>query len=47
LPESLKTASIDPITSDTMRKNGLTVGMEAAQYDLDGLVDAIVGFYSK
>lgn len=47
LPESLKTASIGPITSDTMRKNGLTVGVEAARYDLDGLVDAIVDFYSK
>ena len=47
LPESLKTASIGPITSDTMRKNGLTVGVEAARYDLDGLVDAIVAFYSK
>jgi hypothetical protein len=30
-----------------MRKNGLTVGVEAARYDLEGLVDAIVDFYSK
>jgi uroporphyrinogen III methyltransferase/synthase len=47
IPESLKTASIGPITSETMRKNGLTVSVEAARYDLDGLVDAIVNLYSK
>jgi uroporphyrinogen III methyltransferase / synthase len=47
LPESLKTASIGPITSDTMRKNGLTVGVEAKRHDLDGLSDAILDLYAK
>jgi uroporphyrinogen III methyltransferase / synthase len=47
IPESLKTASIGPVTSDTMRKNGLTVSVEAARYDLEGLVDAIVDFYTR
>ena len=47
LPEKLKTASIGPITSQTMRKNGLKVDVEAAKYDIDGLIDAIVSLYSK
>jgi len=47
LPGTLKTASIGPITSETMRKNGLKVDVEAAKYDIDGLVDAIVGLYAK
>jgi uroporphyrinogen III methyltransferase/synthase len=45
-PKHLKTASIGPITSETMRKNGLGVDVEAATYDVDGLVDAIVRLYS-
>jgi uroporphyrinogen III methyltransferase / synthase len=47
MPEHLKTASIGPITSETMRKNGLSVDVEAAKYDVDGLVDAILRFFSK
>jgi uroporphyrinogen III methyltransferase/synthase len=47
LPGTLKTASIGPITSETMRKNGLKVDVEAAKFDIDGLVDAIVAFYAK
>ena len=47
LPGTLKTASIGPITSETMRKNGLKVDVEAAKYDIDGLVGAIVGLYAK
>jgi uroporphyrinogen III methyltransferase/synthase len=47
LPGTLKTASIGPITSETIRKNGLKVDVEAAKYDIDGLVDAIVAFYAK
>jgi uroporphyrinogen III methyltransferase/synthase len=47
LPGNLKTASIGPITSETMRKNGLKVDVEAAKYDIDGLVDAIVALYAK
>jgi uroporphyrinogen III methyltransferase / synthase len=45
-PEDLKTASIGPITSETMRKMGLKVDAEAARYDMDGLVEAILQLYS-
>jgi uroporphyrinogen III methyltransferase/synthase len=41
-PAGLKTASIGPITSDTMRAKGLTVDVEAKQYDIPGLVAAIL-----
>jgi uroporphyrinogen III methyltransferase/synthase len=44
-PPGMKTASIGPITSETMRKNGLAVDVEAAQYDVDGLVAAILKLY--
>jgi uroporphyrinogen III methyltransferase/synthase len=42
LPERLKTASIGPITSATMRKLGLDVDVEAAEHDIPGLVSAIL-----
>ena len=45
-PEHLKTASIGPITSETMRKMGLKVDAEAERYDMDGLVEAILQLYS-
>ncbi|HYR59390.1 MAG TPA: uroporphyrinogen-III C-methyltransferase, partial [Chthoniobacteraceae bacterium] len=38
LPASLKTASIGPVTSRTMRELGLTVDFEAKQYDIPGLL---------
>lgn len=41
LPAHLKTASIGPITSATMRKLGLDVDIEAAVHDIPGLVQAI------
>lgn len=41
LPEGLKTASIGPVTSKTMRDLGLSVDMEAKDYDIPGLVAAI------
>lgn len=44
-PAGLQTASIGPITSKTMRDNGLKVDVEASQYDIPGLVKAIRGFY--
>lgn len=44
-PAGLQTASIGPITSKTMRENGLKVDVEASQYDIPGLVKAIRGFY--
>ena len=45
LPEGLKTASIGPITSEAMRQLGLPVSVEAAEYDIPGLVKAIAGLY--
>ncbi len=45
LPEGLQTASIGPITSEAMRRLGLPVSVEAEQYDIPGLVDAIAGLY--
>jgi uroporphyrinogen III methyltransferase/synthase len=34
-------ASIGPITSDTARAAGLTVGIEAEEYTIPGLVTAV------
>jgi uroporphyrinogen III methyltransferase/synthase len=42
LPERLKTASIGPITSATMRQLGLDVDVEAKVHDIPGLVAAIL-----
>jgi uroporphyrinogen III methyltransferase / synthase len=41
-PRNLRTASIGPITSETMRQSGLKVDVEAIRHDIDGLVEAIV-----
>jgi uroporphyrinogen III methyltransferase / synthase len=41
-PQGIKTASIGPITSATMKQAGLKVDVEATQHDIDGLVDAIL-----
>jgi uroporphyrinogen III methyltransferase/synthase len=41
-PGNLRTASIGPITSETMRQVGLKVDVEAVRHDIDGLVEAIV-----
>jgi uroporphyrinogen III methyltransferase / synthase len=41
-PAGLRTASIGPITSETMRQAGLKVDMEASRHDIDGLVEVIV-----
>ncbi len=40
--DSALIASIGPITSDTARELGLTVGVEAEEYTIPGLVDAVV-----
>jgi uroporphyrinogen III methyltransferase / synthase len=40
-PENMKTASIGPITSKTMRARGLEVDVEAKRHDIPGLVEAI------
>lgn len=42
LPANLRTASIGPVTSATMRRLGLDVDIEADVHDIPGLVDAIV-----
>jgi len=41
LPQGLKTASIGPITSGTMKSLGLSVDIEAKEHDIPHLVEAI------
>jgi uroporphyrinogen III methyltransferase/synthase len=41
MPASIKTASIGPVTSATMKEHGLAVDIEAKKYDIPGLVEAI------
>ncbi|MBI9076764.1 MAG: uroporphyrinogen-III C-methyltransferase [Desulfatibacillum sp.] len=45
--EGVKTASIGPITSDTARDLSIQVDMEAEEYTIDGLVQAIVDSVGK
>ncbi len=40
-------ASIGPITSETMRANGLAVGVEAAEYTIPGLVEAVTQHFGE
>lgn len=47
LPAEMKTASIGPVTSSTMRELGLGVDVEARQHDIPGLVQAITRFYKS
>ena len=42
LPATLKTASIGPVTTQTMRKAGLRIDFEATQHDIPGLVAVIL-----
>jgi uroporphyrinogen III methyltransferase/synthase len=46
-PERMQVASIGPITSQTARDHGLKVAIEAQQYDIEGLTDAIRRFYDR
>ena len=39
--KNIKFASIGPVTSETMRKYGLTVDFEAKVYDVNGIIEAI------
>jgi uroporphyrinogen III methyltransferase/synthase len=39
--EGVRLASIGPVTSETLRKHGLTVACEAQPHTIEGLVDAI------
>ena len=41
IPQNIRTASIGPITSKTMRALGLAVDVEAKTHDIPGLVEAI------
>lgn len=40
-------ASIGPITSGAARELGLTVDVEASEYTIDGLIEAILRYYGK
>lgn len=40
-------ASIGPITSETLRREGLPVHIEAEKYDIEGLVEAITKYFGK
>jgi len=42
----IKTASIGPITSDTARELGFNVDMEATEYTIPGLCQAILGYFT-
>ena len=44
--KSLKFASIGPITSETARRLGFDIDTEAEQYTIEGLITAIMGFYT-
>ncbi|MDG2123504.1 MAG: uroporphyrinogen-III C-methyltransferase [Verrucomicrobiales bacterium] len=46
MPEGVKIASIGPITSETLRENGLNVDIEATRFDIPGLVEAIERYYA-
>ena len=41
MPDNLRTASIGPVTSQTLRKLGLPVHMEASTHDILGLLETI------
>ena len=41
LVQDLEVASIGPITSETAKKHGFSIAIEAAEYTIDGLVTAI------
>ena len=45
LPAGLQTASIGPITSQTMREHGLKVDVEAKRFDIPGLTAAIREYF--
>jgi uroporphyrinogen III methyltransferase/synthase len=47
LPEGLKTASIGPATSQTLRGHGLKVDAEAARHDIAGLVKTVRDFFTR
>jgi uroporphyrinogen III methyltransferase/synthase len=46
-PKGMRTASIGPITSKTVRDQGLKVDVEARQHDIEGLVEAVRELFEK
>lgn len=46
LPAGVKTASIGPATSRTMRELGLGIDIEPRQNDIQGLINAICAYYA-
>lgn len=47
LLQGVTMACIGPVTAETAEKNGLHVDICAEQYTIDGLVNAIQGYYNK
>lgn len=47
LLQGITMACIGPVTAETAEKNGLKVDICAEQYTIDGLVEAIQGYYNK
>ena len=47
LLQGITMAYIGPVTAETAEKNGLKVDICAEQYTIDGLVNAIQGYYNK
>ena len=47
MPAGLKTASIGPVTTLTARELGVTVAAEAKVFTVEGLVEAVLGLYTK
>jgi uroporphyrinogen III methyltransferase/synthase len=47
LPQGIKIASIGPVTSDTIKKRGLKVDIEAKEHSIPGLVKAIEQHFGK
>jgi uroporphyrinogen III methyltransferase/synthase len=46
-PKAMRIASIGPITSKTVRDQGLNVDVEARRHDIDGLVQAIMELFAQ
>ena len=42
IPKDLKVASIGPITTESVERNGLEVDIDAEVYSIPGLIDAIL-----
>ncbi|MFP4532360.1 MAG: uroporphyrinogen-III synthase, partial [Desulfobacterales bacterium] len=47
LVDGVAVAAIGPITADTARKNGFSVDLEAEEYTIPGLCDAICRYFSS